>query len=149
MPEHDRPFWETKTLEEMTREEWESLCDGCGNCCLHKLENPETGEVFRTNVACRFLDPQSSLCTAYGQRFKLVQDCIQLTPRRVRKFNWLPETCAYRLIAAGKPLAWWHPLVSGDPSSVHRAGISVRNRTISEADMGGRELEDFIIDEEE
>jgi uncharacterized cysteine cluster protein YcgN (CxxCxxCC family) len=147
MNKPDRPFWETKRLEEMTPAEWESLCDGCGLCCMHKLENPETGEVFRTHVACRFLDPQSSLCTAYASRTKLVKDCIQLTPGKVRKFNWLPETCGYRLVAAGKPLPTWHPLISGDPQSVHRAGISARNRTISEADIGDADLEDFIIDD--
>lgn len=142
-----RPFWETKTLQEMTPEEWESLCDGCGNCCLHKLRNDTTGELFETNVACRLLDGHSGRCRAYAARFRMVPDCTLLTPEGIRWFDWLPATCAYRLVAEGKPLFWWHPLVSGDPETVHEAGISVRGRTISELDIGDAPLEDYIIDD--
>jgi uncharacterized cysteine cluster protein YcgN (CxxCxxCC family) len=142
-----RPFWETKSLSEMTPAEWESLCDGCGNCCLHKLRNDDTGELFRTSVACRLLDGHSCRCRSYVDRRRLVPDCTVLTPERVAQFDWLPSTCAYRLVSAGKPLAWWHPLVSGDPETVHRAGISVRGRTVSETEIGDTALESYIIDD--
>lgn len=131
----------------MTPVEWESLCDGCGNCCLHKLKNDETGELFQTSVACRLLDGHSCHCRSYPDRKRIVPDCTILTPESVTRFDWLPKTCAYRLVSEGKPLAWWHPLVSGDPDSVHQAGISVRGRTVSETDIGDRPLEDYIIDD--
>ena len=126
------PYWRTKTLEEMTREEWESLCDGCARCCLVKLEDADTGEIAYTDIACRLLDPGTCRCTRYRQRLRLVPDCVDLTPGRVRKLGWLPSTCAYRLLAEGRELAWWHPLVSGDPETVHKAGISVRGRVVPE-----------------
>ncbi|MDE0057125.1 MAG: YcgN family cysteine cluster protein [Defluviicoccus sp.] len=126
------PYWRTKTLEEMTREEWEALCDGCARCCLVKLEDADTGEIAYTDIACRLLDPGTCRCTRYRQRLRLVPDCVDLTPERVRKLGWLPSTCAYRLLAEGRELAWWHPLVSGDPETVHRAGISVRGRVVPE-----------------
>lgn len=143
----EQPFWETKPLHEMTPAEWESLCDGCGNCCLHKLKNDETGELFQTNVACRLLDGHSARCRSYPDRKRIVPDCTILTAESVTRFDWLPETCAYRRISEGKSLAWWHPLVSGDPNTVHQAGVSVRGRTVSETDIGDRPLEDFIIDD--
>jgi hypothetical protein len=126
------PFWERKTLAEMTKPEWESLCDGCGKCCLHKLQYEDTGEIYYTEVACRLLDLGSCRCSNYAQRQKHVPDCVALRPDKVMELNWLPSTCAYRLLANGKPLAWWHPLVSGDPDSVHAAGQSVRGRAIPE-----------------
>ena len=126
------PFWKTKSLEQMTREEWESLCDGCGKCCLHKLQYEDTGEIYYTEVACRLLDLGSCRCSNYAERQKHVPDCVALRPDKVMELNWLPSTCAYRLLANGKPLAWWHPLVSGDPDSVHAAGQSVRGRAIPE-----------------
>ena len=126
------PYWRTKTLEEMTREEWEALCDGCARCCLLKLEDADTGEIAYTDIACRLLDSGTCRCTRYRQRLRLVPDCVDLTPERVRKLGWLPSTCAYRLLAEGRDLAWWHPLVSGDPETVHRAGISVRGRVVPE-----------------
>lgn len=137
-------FWETKTLDQMNRAEWESLCDGCGKCCIHKLEDEETGELLPTNVACKLLDRHSGQCTNYRHRRAFVPECVRLTPARLREIDWLPETCAYRLVDEGKPLPEWHPLVSGDPESVHRAGISVRGWTVSEVDAG--DLEHHIVD---
>lgn len=139
------PFWKTKTLAEMTREEWESLCDGCGKCCLLKLEDWDTAEVSYTSIACRGLDTKTCRCKFYPRRKEEVHDCIVLTPDMVEKFTWLPRTCAYRLIYEGKDLFDWHPLVSGDPESVHAAGISVRGRAVSEEEAG-EALEDFIVD---
>ncbi|SDC27588.1 hypothetical protein SAMN05444678_102161 [Sphingomonas sp. YR710] len=138
------PFWEVKGLDEMTRAEWESLCDGCGKCCLHKLEDDETGELHPTNVACKLLDRHSGRCGDYKRRKIFVPECVRLTPRALRELDWLPQTCAYRLLDEGKPLADWHPLVSGDPESVHRAGQSVRGWTVSENDVG--DLEHHLVD---
>ena len=128
----EAPYWRTKSLEEMTRDEWEALCDGCARCCLIKLEDSDTGEIDYTDIACRLLDLGTCRCTRYRQRTRLVPDCVDLTPKQVRKLRWLPSTCAYRLVAEGRDLAWWHPLVSGDPDTVHRAGISVRGRVVPE-----------------
>ncbi|WP_346732170.1 YcgN family cysteine cluster protein [Rhodothalassium salexigens] len=136
------PFWRTKRLDQMTAEEWESLCDGCGKCCLHKLEDADTGEVHYTNVGCRLLSRHTVRCRDYANRKRRVPDCAILSPQLVDQFHWLPETCAYRLIQQGQDLAWWHPLVSGDPETVHRAGISVRGRMVPEQQAGA--LEDHI-----
>ena len=132
----DRPFWTTKTLDEMSKDEWESLCDGCARCCLLKLEDEDTGDVFYTDVTCRLLDTDECRCTRYADRKRLVPDCVVMTPETVRRDDWLPSTCAYRLLREGKDLHWWHPLVSGDPQTVHDAGISVAGRTISERNAG-------------
>ena len=137
--------WE-KPLEALTRDEWESLCDGCGKCCLHKLEDADTGEVHATNVACKLLDTHSARCTNYRGRRAFVPDCIRLTAGNVERFQWLPTTCAYRLRAEGKPLFDWHPLMSGDPESVHRAGMSVRGWTLNEGEAGDLEL--HVVDRE-
>jgi uncharacterized cysteine cluster protein YcgN (CxxCxxCC family) len=122
------PFWRVKPLEAMTAAEWESLCDGCGRCCLVKLEDEDTGEVAYTNVGCTLLDGDSCRCRDYDSRQARVPDCVRLTPDAVRTLSWLPPTCAYRLLAEGRDLPWWHPLLSGDPETVHGAGISVRDR---------------------
>jgi uncharacterized cysteine cluster protein YcgN (CxxCxxCC family) len=140
-----RPFWNTKTLGEMTTEEWESLCDGCGRCCLHKLEDIDTGLYFYTNIACRLLDQETCRCKEYPNRMSLVKDCLVLSPADHEHYNWLPTTCAYRRLANGMDLEWWHPLVSGDPATVHQARISVRNRTVSENEVGKEQLEDHIV----
>jgi uncharacterized cysteine cluster protein YcgN (CxxCxxCC family) len=123
------PFWKTKSFEEMTDAEWESLCDGCGRCCLVKLEDEETGAIHVTDVRCTLLDDASCRCRDYANRAARVPDCVRLTPEVVRSISWLPPTCGYRLAHEGKDLAWWHPLVSGSPDTVHEAGVSVRGRT--------------------
>jgi uncharacterized cysteine cluster protein YcgN (CxxCxxCC family) len=122
------PFWKAKRLEELSREEWESLCDGCGRCCLVKLEEVDTGATHFTDVACFMLDCHSCRCSDYAERRSHVPDCVTLTPDIVRSVDWLPPTCAYRLLADGEDLYWWHPLVSGDPDTVHAAGVSVRGK---------------------
>jgi uncharacterized protein len=137
-------FWE-KPLAELNRLEWEALCDGCGKCCLHKLEDEVTGEIFPTNVACKLLDRRTCRCTHYRGRKRIVPDCVRLTPERLAKIDWLPASCAYKLRAEGKPLPEWHYLVSGDPESIHRAGMSVRGWTISEQDAS-EHLEDHLVD---
>jgi len=133
MPKSKR-FWETTALNDMSREQWESLCDGCGKCCLHKIENIDTGQVYVCNVACKLLNLDTCRCSDYAHRQQRVPDCTVLSPARVDEFKWLPSTCAYRLIAEHQPLPDWHPLISGDTNSVHAAGISVRGRVISESD---------------
>lgn len=139
-------FWEEKRLEEMNRAEWESLCDGCGKCCLHKLEDEDTGEVFATNVACKLLDRRTGRCKDYRRRHAYVPECVRLTPRALATLDWLPASCAYRLLADGEPLPHWHPLLTGDAESVHAAGISVRGWTVSEDDVG--DLENHIVERE-
>ena len=138
-------FWETKTLAEMDAQEWESLCDGCARCCLLKLEDEDSHEVFFTNVVCKYLDQDLCRCTQYQQRNHLVPDCVVVTPE-IAAQHWLPDTCAYRLLAEGKPLPDWHPLVSGDPDSVHRAGVSVLDKVISEDDVPDEGLEDHVVE---
>jgi len=128
-------FWENLSLAEMDAAQWESLCDGCGKCCLHKLEDEDSGEVYVCNVTCKLMDIETCRCQDYTNRKKRVPDCTVLTLERIAEFHWLPETCAYRLLAEGKSLFEWHPLVSGDVSTVHRAGISVRGRVVAEADV--------------
>ena len=125
------PFWKGKSLEELTRDEWESLCDRCGICCLEKIEDRKTGEVEMIAVSCEFLDTVHCRCLIYEDRFLLNPDCIELSPRTLKQIPWLPDTCAYRRVLEGRELEWWHPLVSGDPDRVHEAGISIRDKVTS------------------
>jgi uncharacterized protein len=143
MTDTAEPFWQTRSLSEMTGEEWESLCDGCGRCCLNKLEDIDSGEIAYTSVACRLLDLETCRCSDYDARTRFVPDCVVLTPKRVGQLRWLPSTCAYRVLSEGGDLAAWHPLVSGDPDSVRKAGISVLGRVISERDAD--DLEDYVV----
>ena len=137
-------FWEQQSLQTMSREQWESLCDGCAKCCLLKLEDEDSGEVFYTKVVCRYLD-DNCRCREYPRRHDLVPDCVRLRPQDVAAFHWLPVTCAYRLVAEGKPLPDWHPLVSGSADSVHSAGVSIRGRALSEEYVHPDGLEEHII----
>ena len=130
----------------MSTAEWESLCDGCARCCLVKLEDEESGEVAYTDLSCRLLDLDSCRCTRYADRKSLVRDCLSLDPELASSLPWLPSTCAYRCLAEGKPLHEWHPLVTGDPETVHLAGISVRHRAISETEVGEGNVEDHVVD---
>lgn len=132
----NRTFWRDKSLAELSEEEWEALCDGCGKCCLHKIEDEDTGEIFYSRVACKLLDIRACRCTRYAERGRLVPDCLSLR-EGFSEYRWLPSTCAYRLRAEGRALPDWHPLLTGDPASAHRAGVSVRAFAISE-----REVED-------
>ena len=126
------PFWHGRKLEDLTPAEWESLCDGCGRCCLNKLEDEDTGEIHLTRLACGLLDIGSCRCSDYPNRKAKMPDCVQIDPEKVRSLSWLPSTCAYRLVEEGRDLFWWHPLVSGSPDTVHEAGISVRGFARSE-----------------
>lgn len=140
-----KPFWETKKLKEMTDAEWESLCDGCGRCCLIVLEDEdEEGAYYETGVACRLFEPKARRCTDYPNRHKRVPDCIRLTAENAGALAWMPETCAYRRLARGEGLLDWHPLITGDPKSVARAGIAVSRRVKNEDDVPVEELEDWM-----
>jgi uncharacterized cysteine cluster protein YcgN (CxxCxxCC family) len=139
-------FWEDTPLHALDRAQWEALCDGCGKCCLHKLEDEDTGQVYPTNVACRLLDRRAGRCADYRNRFAFVPDCIRLTPAKLEDMDWLPSTCAYRLRADGQPLPEWHYLVSGDRETIHQAGMSTRGWTVSEIDAGP--LEDHILEDD-
>ncbi|WP_281983576.1 YcgN family cysteine cluster protein [Thalassorhabdomicrobium marinisediminis] len=141
-------FWDTVPLEKLTPTEWEALCDGCGKCCLNKLEDEATGEVVLTRVACKLFDDSTCRCSNYPTRHKYVPECIVLTPNTIRdSLYWLPQTCAYRLVYEGKPLFDWHPLISGTPQSVHEAGVSAQDLTVSEANTPEDDWEDHIIEE--
>lgn len=142
-------FWERVPLKNLAPKEWEALCDGCGKCCLNKLEDEETGEVVFTRVACRLLDDETCRCAHYEVRKQIVPECVVLTPRNIGEIAYfMPATCAYRLLYEGKPLYDWHPLISGDPESVHEAGMSVRGWTVPEFDVPVEDWEDYLIDEE-
>lgn len=139
----EAPFWRTKTLEQMSQAEWESLCDGCGRCCLHKIREDD-GSLSFTNVACRLLDTTTGRCRDYANRRRKVPDCVQLTPRTVRRIDWLPPSCAYRRLAEGRDLPTWHPLITGDPESVARAGASIGGRALTEREAGP--LEHHVVE---
>ncbi len=139
-------FWEVKSLDQMSNQEWESLCDGCARCCLNKLEDWDTGEIYWTNVACQLLDHDTCRCKDYENRQSLMPDCIQLTRKKIAELSWLPPTCAYRLLDEGNNLPVWHPLLTGSSDAMHEAGISVRGRVIAEEDMDAEDLENHIVD---
>lgn len=145
MDSNDVPFWRRKTLEQLTATEWEQLCDGCARCCLLKLEDEETSVVHLTRMTCSMLDSGTCRCTDYANRHKLMPDCVEINPEKVRTIDWLPSTCAYRLVGEGKDLFWWHPLVSGSPDTVHEAGISVRGWSTSEAHVKSEQMYRYII----
>jgi len=142
----DLPFWKKKSLSELSKDEWESLCDCCGRCCLRKVEYEQAGEVYYTDIACKYLDEETCQCIEYARSSSLVSDCLKLSPEDVKNFFWLPATCAYRLIAEGRDLEEWHMLLSKDPESVHRAGYSVRGRVVREESVSEDDVEDHIID---
>ena len=145
MNDKNSPFWESKTLAQMSREEWEALCDSCGRCCLYKLEDEETGEIYYTDVACRYIDPETCRCGHYAERQQLVPDCLVLSLDHPEYIRMLPNTCAYRQLYEGEPLASWHPLISGNPDAVHEVGISIKGKYVTDDEVGPDELEDHII----
>lgn len=145
MADKVRPFWQNKTLAQMSEQEWESLCDGCGLCCLQKMQDEEDGDVYYTKIACKLLDLGDASCSNYAQRQSLVPDCVQLTPDNTEAFSWLPHTCAYRLLYEGKPLPLWHHLVCGDKNAVHAAGISQLDNMVSETDVSEDQWEKHLI----
>jgi uncharacterized cysteine cluster protein YcgN (CxxCxxCC family) len=137
-------FWEQKSLAELDTDEWEALCDGCGRCCLLKIEDEDSGQLFYTNVVCDYFDNARCRCTRYADRSLLVPDCIKVTAEVAETQKWLPDTCAYRLLAEGKPLYDWHPLVSGNRDSVYAAGIAVRDKVVSERYVHPDELPEHL-----
>jgi uncharacterized cysteine cluster protein YcgN (CxxCxxCC family) len=141
-----QPFWEQKKLADMTPDEWESLCDGCAQCCVVKLEDADTGDVHFTDVVCHLLDQQQCRCTDYPHRSIRVPDCVLLTPDNLDRLSWMPYSCAYRRLAEGRGLAWWHPLVSGSSDSVHESAASVRGKVVSEEYVEEDDLELHVID---
>lgn len=140
------PFWKMKSLEEMSKPEWESLCDGCGKCCLVQLEDEETGLRLKTDIACRLFDNSTCRCKDYEHRKTIVPECVVLDPDKARNLDWMPRTCAYRLVADGEDLPDWHHLVCGDAEAIHRAGYSVIGQTVSEDEIDEAEAENHIVD---
>ncbi|MCP4752993.1 MAG: YcgN family cysteine cluster protein [Proteobacteria bacterium] len=148
MAQSDVPFWESKGLEDMTPEEWESLCDGCGQCCLHKIEDGDTGEILYTYIACRLLDTGRCRCTAYENRLDLVSECLKITPVDFNRMHLLPDSCAYRRLSEEKNLEWWHPLISKNPYTIHQANISVRGKVIPEQNIPPDQFDKYIVSKE-
>lgn len=143
-----KDFWKRYALEALRLEEWEALCDGCGKCCLNKLEDEDTGDIALTRISCRLLDGHSCRCSQYEIRHQFVPECIVMTPNSLKDhLYWLPQTCAYRLLYQGEALPEWHPLVSGDPESVHRAGVSMRDKTVPEFEVTEDDWDNHIIEE--
>lgn len=145
LSECSKPFWRTKSLEEMSSQEWEALCDGCGQCCLVKLQDEDTEELLHTKLACKLLDIGACRCRDYENRHERVSDCAVISPETVRTLDWLPHSCAYRLVAEGRDLFWWHPLISGNPDSPHEAGVSVRDWAVSEEGVPIGKMERFVV----
>lgn len=141
-------FWEQIPFVELNEKQWESICDGCCQCCAHKLQDDDTNEIFKTNVVCQYLDTDKCQCTVYPDRQKLVPDCIKITPENAGELSWFPETCGYRLLANGKPLPSWHPLETGNSNSTQQAGVCVTGKVISELEVAEEDLEDFIVDDQ-
>ena len=137
-------FWEIKKLSEMTSEEWESLCDNCGKCCLHKLEDEDTGDIYYTSIACNLIDLDTGLCTCYAERSQLVPECLNLKQGDFVEYSWLPATCAYRLLSEWKELSMWHPLLSGNPASTQEAGVSIISYAMKESEVN--DPEEHIIE---
>ncbi len=142
--ELEKDFWKHKALEQLNPEEWEALCDGCGKCCLVKLEDEDTGELVFTTIACKLFDLKKCQCSQYPKRHKIVKDCQRLTPKKVRTLKWLPQSCAYRLVADGKELPPWHHLISGNKNTIHKSGQSVKGRVVSELTV--KDFEDYTIE---
>lgn len=141
-------YWERVPMDQMTQREWEALCDGCGKCCLNKLEDEDSGEVALTRIACRLLDDTSCLCSQYPIRHQFVPECVVMTPKSLDdNMYWLPQTCGYRLIAEGRPLFDWHPLIAGNSDKMHAAGVSVQHKTIPEFEVDDGDWDDHIIEE--
>jgi len=141
-------FWERKTMAQMSQDEWEALCDGCGKCCLNKLEDEDSGEVVLTNIACRLLDDSTCLCAQYDIRHQFIPECIVLTASNIPEhLYWMPQTCAYRLVHEGRPLKDWHPLISGHANSVHAAGVSVKDKPVPEFEIDEDDWEEHVIEE--
>lgn len=142
-------FWKRYPLEDLPHAEWEALCDGCGKCCLIKLEDEDSGDIHYTNIACRLLDDASCRCGNYALRQQLVKSCVIVRPDNLESIlDWMPKTCAYRIVANGQDLPDWHPLISGDPDSVRRAGVSMQGRTVGEYDVEEDDWPDYVLDEE-
>jgi len=139
-------FWKKKTLSQMSEQEWESLCDGCGKCCLNKLEDWETGEIYWTDIGCELLNCETCQCSDYENRFHKVPDCIGLTPKHIQTLGWLPPTCAYRLVFEGQDLYWWHHLLSGSRQTVHEAGMSVKGRVQPDEGFSPEEYENHLVE---
>jgi len=146
MTNSEKPFWESKKLEEMNREEWESLCDGCGRCCLHKLQNDFTDEIYYTQIVCKLLDQETCRCTRYDERSVLIPTCVTMKPEDARNLDWMPNTCAYRLLANGKALPFWHPLITGSREAMIDEGITVTGKVIPEDEVPEEDWQDYIID---
>jgi uncharacterized cysteine cluster protein YcgN (CxxCxxCC family) len=141
----DKPFWERLSLQEMSNDQWESLCDGCGRCCLIKLEDEDTDIVHYTDVACSLLDCDSCKCRNYPKRQFFVPNCLSLDPKHIDELSWLPPSCAYSRVNEGRALSWWHPLISGSDDTVHEAGVSVRHKVVQEDDVPDEEYEDRLV----
>ena len=137
-------FWQEKTLDEMNEEEWEALCDGCGRCCLVKLEDEDSGEILKSDIHCKLFDCETAKCLKYENRQEYVSDCVRLTPKNIKELNWIPDSCAYRRIAEGRGLSWWHPLVCGESETIKEVGVSVIGRTICESEIKPDEFVNHI-----